>query len=220
MSGLFTGPQSLIPVSVLTGFLGSGKTTVLNHLVRSERISRALVIINEFGAVSLDHDLVARPAEDLAVEMIGGCLCCTIRGDLLATLRDAPWRFSLDGTCWFDRVVIETTGLAAPAPILHTLMTDEHLQTLYRLDGVIATVDAAAGEATLDTQEEAVKQAAIADRILLTKSDLVPPEQRSRLAARLQAFTPAAPIVIATNGKVEPGLLIDAGLYNPETLID
>jgi len=147
MSGLFTGPQSLIPVSVLTGFLGSGKTTVLNHLVRSERMSRALVIINEFGAVSLDHDLVARPAEDLAVEMIGGCLCCTIRGDLLATLRDAPWRFSLDGTCWFDRVVIETTGLADPAPILHTLMADEHLQTLYRLGGVIATVDAAAGEA-------------------------------------------------------------------------
>lgn len=99
-------------------------------------------------------------------------------------------------------------------------MTDEHLQTLYRLDGVIATVDAAAGEATLDTQEEAVKQAAIADRILLTKNDLVPPEQRNRLAARLHALNPAAPIVIATNGKVEPGLLFDAGLYNPETLID
>ena len=220
MSGLFTGPQSLIPVSVLTGFLGSGKTTVLNHLVRSERMSRALVIINEFGTVGLDHDLVARTAEDLVVEMMGGCLCCTIRGDLLATLRDAPWRFSRDGTCWFERVVIETTGLADPAPILHTLMTNEHLQTLYRLDGVIATVDAAAGEATLDTQEEAVKQAAVADRILLTKSDLVPPEQRSRLAARLHALNPAAPIVIATNGKVEPGLLFDAGLYNPETKSD
>lgn len=220
MSALFTGPQSLIPVSVLTGFLGSGKTTVLNHLVQSERMSRALVIINEFGSVGLDHDLVARSTEDLVVEMMGGCLCCTIRGDLVATLRDAPWRFSRDGTCWFDRVVIETTGLADPAPILHTLMTDERLLTLYRLDGVIATVDAAAGEATLDTQEEAVKQAAVADRILLTKSDLVSPRQRSRVAARLAALNPAAPIVIATNGKVEPRLLFDAGLYNPETKSD
>lgn len=220
MSGLFFGAQSRIPVTVLTGFLGSGKTTVLNHLVRSERMSRALVIINEFGTVGLDHDLVARSSEDLVVEMMGGCLCCTIRGDLVAALRGAPWRFSREGTCWFDRVVIETTGLADPAPILHTLMADEHLQTLYRLDGVIATVDAATGEATLDTQEEAVKQAAVADRILLTKSDLVSPVQRSRLAARIQALNPAAPIVIATNGKVEPRLLFDAGLYNPETKSD
>lgn len=220
MSGIFFGAQSRIPVTVLTGFLGSGKTTVLNHLVRSERMSRALVIINEFGTVGLDHDLVVRSSEDLVVEMMGGCLCCTIRGDLVAALRDAPWRFSREGACWFDRVVIETTGLADPAPILHTLMADEHLQTLYRLDGVIATVDAATGEATLDTQEEAVKQAAVADRILLTKSDLVSPVQRSRLAARIQALNPAAPIVIATNGKVEPRLLFDAGLYNPETKSD
>lgn len=220
MSALIFGTQSRIPVSVLTGFLGSGKTTVLNHLVRSERMRRALVIINEFGAVGLDHDLVARSSEDLVVEMMGGCLCCTIRGDLAATLRDAPWRFSRDGACRFDRVVIETTGLADPAPILHTLMADEQLQTLYRLDGVIATVDAATGEATLDMQEEAVKQAAVADRILLTKSDLVSPAQRSRIAARIQALNPAAPIVIATNGKVEPRLLFDAGLYNPETKSD
>ncbi|WP_395337424.1 GTP-binding protein [Novosphingobium sp. BL-8H] len=220
MSVLLTGPQSLIPVSVLTGFLGSGKTTVLNHLVQSERMSRALIIINEFGAIGLDHDLVARSTEDLVVEMMGGCLCCTIRGDLVAALRDAPWRFSRGGTCWFDRVVIETTGLADPAPILHTLMTDERLLTLYRLDGVIATVDAAAGEATLDTQKEAVKQAAVADRILLTKSDLVSPEQRSRLAARLADLNPAAPIVIATNGKVEPDLLFDAGLYDPASQSD
>ena len=115
----------------------------------------------------VDHDLIARSNEDLVVEMMGGCLCCTIRGDLLATLRDAPWRFARQGTCWFDRVVIETTGLADPAPILHTLMTDSHLATLYQLDGVITTVDAATGMATLDAQQEAVKQAAMADRILL-----------------------------------------------------
>lgn len=205
---------------MLTGFLGSGKTTVLNHLVRSERMSRALVTINEFGAVGLDHDLVARSSEDLVVEMLGGCLCCTIRGDLLATLRDAPWRFSRDGTCWLDRVVIETTGLADPAPILHTLMTDERLQTLYRLDGVIATVDAANGSATLDAQEEAVKQAAVADRILLTKTDLVSHEDRRALDVRLHALNPAAPIITTSNGEVDAALLFDAGLYNPETKSD
>jgi len=217
MSQLFAGPQSLIPVSVLTGFLGSGKTTLLNHLVRSPEMNRALVVINEFGAVSLDHDLIARSNEDLVVEMMGGCLCCTIRGDLLATLRDAPWRFARDGTCWFDRVVIETTGLADPAPILHTLMTDDHLATLYRLDGVIATVDAAAGMATLDAQEEAVKQAAMADRILLTKTDLASAEEREAIEARLHALNPAASTIPVVNGAVDPACLFDVGLYNPAT---
>ncbi len=217
MSQLFAGPQSLIPVSVLTGFLGSGKTTLLNHLVCSPEMNRALVIINEFGAISLDHELVARSNEDLVVEMMGGCLCCTIRGDLLATLRDAPWRFAREGTCWFDRVVIETTGLADPAPILHTLMTDNHLTTLYRLDGVIATVDAAVGMATLDAQEEAVKQAAMADRILLTKTDVASAPDRTALEARLRALNPAAPIIPVVDGKVDPAALFDAGLYNPET---
>lgn len=145
------------------------------------------------------------------------CLCCTIRGDLLATLRDAPWRFARDGLCWFDRVVIETTGLADPAPILHTLMTDPNLQTLYRLDGVIATVDAAAGMATLDQQEEAVKQAAVADRILLTKTDLASEDERSNIEARLRALNPASPILAAVNGDIDAAFLFDAGLYNPAT---
>jgi G3E family GTPase len=211
------GPQSLIPVSVLTGFLGSGKTTLLNHLVHSPEMRKALVVINEFGAVSLDHDLIARSSDDLVVEMMGGCLCCTIRGDLLRTLRDAPWRFARDGTCWFDRVVIETTGLADPAPILHTLMTDSHLATLYRLDGVIATVDAATGMATLDAQEEAIKQAAVADRILLTKTDLVSHEERASVERRLRALNPAAPIVAVSNGQADPATLFEAGLYDPST---
>ncbi|WP_343526209.1 GTP-binding protein [Sphingomonas sp.] len=214
---LFSGPEALIPVSVLTGFLGSGKTTLLNQLVRAPQMSRALVIINEFGAVSLDHDLIARSHDDLVVEMIGGCLCCTIRGDLARTLRDAPWRFARDGLCWFDRVVIETTGLADPAPILHTLMTDDRLRTLYRLDGVIATVDAVNGMATLDAQEEAIKQAAVADRILVTKTDLASPEDRQALTERLRTLNPSAPLIVAVNGAVSPDRLFDAGLYNPET---
>lgn len=217
MSGVLTGPQSLIPVSVLTGFLGSGKTTLLNQLVQASEISRALVVINEFGAVSLDHDLIVRSADDLVVEMMGGCLCCTIRGDLLRTLRDAPWRFARDGKCWFDRVVIETTGLADPAPILHTLMTDDQLTSLYRLDGVIATVDAATGMATLDAQEEAVKQAAMADHILLTKTDLACPDERAILESRLGRINPAAPIIAVTQGKIEPSAIFGAGLYDPAT---
>ena len=217
MGLILSGASSLIPVSVLTGFLGSGKTTVLNHLVRDPAMSRALVIINEFGAISLDHDLIARTSEDLVVEMMGGCLCCTIRGDLLRTLRDAPFRFARDGVCWFDRLVIETTGLADPAPILHTLMTDDHLQSLYRLDGVITTVDAATGMGSLDMQEESVKQAAVADRILLTKTDIVSGMEAEALKARLRALNPAAPIILVTNGIVEPARLFDAGIYNPAT---
>jgi G3E family GTPase len=138
-------------------------------------------------------------------------------GDLLRTLRDAPWRFAREGKCWFDRVVIETTGLADPAPILHTLMTDSHLATLYRLDGVIATVDAAAGMATLDAQEEAIKQAAMADRVLLTKTDLASEDERAAIERRLRALNPAAPIIPVRNGQAEFASLFDAGLYDPAT---
>ncbi|NLS29076.1 P-loop guanosine triphosphatase YjiA [Sphingomonas sp. S2M10] len=217
MNGLVAGEQALIPVSVLTGFLGSGKTTLLNHLVRTPEFRRALVIINEFGAVSLDHDLIARSNEDMVVEMMGGCLCCTIRGDLRATLRDAPWRFAREGRCWFDRVVIETTGLADPAPILHTLMTDPQLRTLYRLDGVVTTVDAVNGMATLDTQDEAIRQAAVADRIVLTKIDLLSGDARREIETRLRTINPAAPILPVLQGVVEADRLFDAGLYNPAT---
>jgi G3E family GTPase len=217
LSLILPGDQSLIPISVLTGFLGSGKTTVLNRLVRDPAMYRALVVINEFGAVGLDHELVARSTEDLVVEMIGGCLCCTIRGDLLRTLRDAPFRFSRDGKCWFDRLVIETTGLADPAPILHTLMTDHHLQSLYRLDGVITTVDAATGMATLDAQEESVKQAAVADRMLLTKTDIATGVDIAALETRLRTLNPAAPIYHVIDGGIEAARLFDAGIYNPAT---
>jgi hypothetical protein len=190
MSLILSGDQALIPISVLTGFLGSGKTTVLNRLVRDPAMNRALVVINEFGAVGLDHELVARSDEDLVVEMMGGCLCCTIRGDLLRTLRDAPFRFARDGKCWFDCIVIETTGLADPAPILHTLMTDDRLQTLYRLDGVIATVDAATGMATLDAQEESVKQAAVAGKQRAAWLARAPVQQeRTRVTVTPDAIT-------------------------------
>lgn len=209
--------QSQIPVSLLTGFLGAGKTTILNRLVRNPALAKTLVIINEFGSIGIDHDLLAMSEEDVVVEMSSGCLCCTIRGDLVRTLRDAPWRFARGGVCWFDRVVIETTGLADPAPILHTLMTDERLVTLYRIDGVITAVDAVNGLTTLDTQEESRKQAAVADRLLLTKTDLATPEAAAAVEARLRLLNPGAPLIRTFDGLVEPGRLFDAGLYNPAT---
>ncbi|TYC86701.1 GTP-binding protein [Novosphingobium sp. BW1] len=215
MSGVLSSLDGLIPVSVLTGFLGSGKTTTLNALVRSPEMARARVIINELGEVGLDHDLVAQGHEEVKVEMIGGCLCCAIRGDLLATLRDAPWRFAREGRCWFDRVVIETTGLADPAPILHTLMRDHTLETIYRLDSVIVTVDAVNGAATLNRQEEAVKQAAIADRILLTKTDLVGVPEREALTGWLRSLNPAAPILAVQHGAVAASALFGGGAFDP-----
>lgn len=178
-------------------------------------MAKALVIINEFGSVGIDHDLVTASNEDTVVQMASGCLCCTIRSDLQRTLRDAPWRFARDGKRWFDRVVIETTGLADPAPIIHTLLTDDHIARLYVLDSVITTVDAATAMATLDTQQEAVKQAAIADRILLTKTDLVSEEEANAVIARLARINPAIDPIIALNGQVDASLLLAAALFDP-----
>ena len=211
------GSSRRLPVSVLTGFLGSGKTTVLNYLIQQPALSRTLVLINEFGEIGLDHDLVTHSKDDVVIEMSSGCLCCTIRGDLAKTLREAPGRFARGGELWFDRVVIETTGLADPAPILHTLMTDPAVARRYRLDGVIATVDAVNGSDTLDRQIESVKQAAVADRLLLTKADLADLDVLRRLQESLRVLNPAAPQVIAENGTVDPTLLFDAGLYDPKT---
>lgn len=211
------GSGQRLPISVLTGFLGSGKTTVLNHLLEHPALRRTLVLINEFGEIGLDHDLVTHSSDDVVVEMASGCLCCTIRGDLAKALREAPWRFAREGRLWFDRVIIETTGLADPAPILHTLMTDPAVARRYRLDGVIATIDAANGGGTLDRQIESVKQAAVADRLLLTKTDLVSSDTLSDMQDRLRRLNPAAPQILAPNGVVDPALLLDAGLYDPES---
>ena len=216
-SWILDGPSQRLPVSVLTGFLGSGKTTVLNHLIRQPALSRTLVLINEFGEIGLDHDLVTHSKDDVVIEMSSGCLCCTIRGDLARTLREAPGRFARGGELRFDRVVIETTGLADPAPILHTLMTEPAVVRRYRLDGVISTVDAVNGGDTLDRQIESVKQAAVADRLLLTKTDLVDLDVLCGLQDRLGGLNPAAPQIVAENGVVDPASLFDAGLYDPKT---
>ena len=164
-------PSSLIPVTLLTGFLGSGKTTVLNHVLKQPDMAATAVIVNEFGEIGLDHLLVERSSEDVVL-LNSGCLCCTVRGDIVDTLTNLFVDRVKGKLPCFTRVVIETTGLADPAPILHTLMTDPIVAARYMLDGVVTTVDAVNGAGTLDRQPEAVKQAAVADRLLLTKTDL------------------------------------------------
>ena len=185
--------QVLIPIQVLTGFLGSGKTTLLNYLLQQPEMSRTLVIINEFGTIGLDHLLVTHSTENQEViEISGGCICCNLRSDLKKTLKDIGWRFSREGKKQFDRVLIETTGLADPAPLLHTIMTDEFIAENYQLDSVVATFDAFNGMETLNKHYEAIKQLAIADGIIMTKTDLISDTFLPGIKARLLSINPAA----------------------------
>lgn len=205
-----------IPVSVLTGFLGSGKTTLLSRLLRHPGMADTAVIINEFGEIGLDHHLV-EAAEGEPVVMSSGCLCCTVRNDLVDTLRGLYLKRVRGVVPEFRRVVIETTGLADPAPILHTLMEDPVVETYYSLDSVVTTVDAVHGESQLDAQPESVKQAAVADRLVLTKADLADAAAVANLQARLRRLNPGAPLLTAMQGDVDPGELFNAGLYDPAT---
>jgi G3E family GTPase len=197
-----------IPVTLLTGFLGAGKTTLLNRLLRAPEMAGTAVLINEFGEIGLDHLLVERLDED-TVLLAAGCLCCTIRGDLSRALRDLAQRAQPIARP-LSRVVIETTGLADPAPILQTLMSDPLLLRDYRLDGVVTLVDAVHGMATLDDQPEALRQAAVADRLVITKTDLADP---APLRERLAALNPMAPILM---GEVPAAQLINAGPFSAD----
>ena len=206
---------AVIQVSVLTGFLGSGKTTLLGHLLRQPEFSRTAVIINEFGEVGLDHELI-EASEDSFIELQTGCLCCKIRTDLAQTLQDMLQRRDRGSCPPFDRIVIETSGLADPAPILQTLMTDIGIAGRLVLGGVVTTVDAVNGAGALECEGVSQKQVAVADRLVLTKSDLAG-AARPVLLRRLAELNPAAPVLSADHGRIDPSCLFDAGLYDPDT---
>jgi len=189
-----------IPLTLLTGYLGAGKTTLLNALLADASAGRIAVVVNEFGDVGLDHDLIVGTTEE-TVLLASGCICCTVRGDLVTALEGLLERRARDELA-FERIVIETTGLADPTPILHTLVVTPHLGSQLRLDGVITVCDAVNGAATLDAGFESVQQVAMADLLVLTKTDLAQPFDIVRLERRLAALAPGAKILHARQGKV------------------
>jgi G3E family GTPase len=183
----------MIPVAIVTGFLGSGKTTLIGRILRDPAFARTAVIVNEFGEIGLDHELIASSDETL-LALTTGCLCCAIRSDLVATLLDLQRRREV-GEVGYDRVLIETSGLADPAPILHALMTDHDIMRQHTIDGVVTVVDTLHGGTALDRHPEARRQVALADRLLLSKTDLAEPSVALR--GRLAALNPTAPIGVA-----------------------
>jgi G3E family GTPase len=206
--------SSAIPMTVLTGYLGSGKTTLLKRLLNDPAMAGTAVIINEFGEVGLDDALIEKTDED-TILLPSGCVCCTVRGDLVQALAKLHKQSMWGEIPPIRRVVLETTGLADPTPIVHTLMTDESVYRIYQLDGVVTTVDAQHGLKQLDEQFEPAKQIAIADRIILTKADLASPEDVARLEGRVRALNRSGEILRVVKGDVAPSRLIGLGAHEP-----
>lgn len=206
-----------LPITIITGFLGSGKSTLLSKLLRHPDMNRAAVIVNEFGEVGIDHALLADSTESMTL-LPNGCLCCAVRTDLQDSLRELFIKRRAGEIIDFDRVFIETSGLADPAPIMHSLVSDTMLAAHYRLDGVVTLVDAVNGTQSLATMAEAMKQVAVADRIVITKIDLSSPSQIEALRAQLSLANPQARQLCIERGELDPGEL--SGLSFDRALAD
>tara|TARA_B100000579_G_scaffold417874_1_gene414840 strand:+ start:87 stop:1145 length:1059 start_codon:yes stop_codon:yes gene_type:complete len=203
-----------IPVTVITGFLGSGKTTLLSSILKKKEMQKTAVIINEFGEIGLDHALIEHTDENI-VELQSGCICCTIQGDLNKTLIDLFDKMMNGKVSSFNRILIETTGLANPVPIIHTLMSSIELIRIYSLDGVITVVDSVNGEKTLDLHEESLKQLALAEKIILSKTDIVDKDEIKSLVDRIKEINPVSQIIFSKFGNIPLEEIFGLGAYDP-----
>ena len=205
---------SQISVTVITGFLGSGKTTLLSSILKKKELQKTAVIINEFGEIGLDHALIEHTDENI-VELQSGCICCTIQGDLNKTLIDLFEKMMNGKVSSFNRILIETTGLANPVPIIHTLMSSIELIRIYSLDGVITVVDSVNGEKTLDLHEESLKQLALAEKIILSKTDIIDKDEIKSLIYRIKEINPVSQIIFSKFGNIPLEEIFGLGAYDP-----
>ena len=215
-----TSQTDIIPVTLLTGFLGSGKSTLLTEILSHSEFQNTAVIVNEFGEVGLDGVLIEH-SENQIIEMTSGCLCCTVRGDIRQTLLMLHNKRESGEIPQFDRVVVESTGLADPAPVIHTLMSDRFLEHRFMLGGIVTTVDSANGFVTIEKHKECEKQVAVADRIVITKTDIksieISKEGIDGLRTKLSRLNPTAQIWHRHDGSLKFGNLFDTSLYDPCT---
>jgi G3E family GTPase len=208
-----------VPVTILTGFLGAGKTTLLNRILKEQHGHRIAVIENEFGEEGIDNDLLLQEREEQIVEMNNGCICCTVRGDLVRILNDLRQRRA-SGELAFDRVIIETTGLADPGPVAQTFFLDDEIADAFLLDAVITVVDARHGSQQLDEHKEAVEQVGFADRILMSKVDITPEADREKLRQRLVRINPRAPIRPVNFGDADIADILDIRGFNLNAILE
>jgi len=210
--------EQMVPVTILTGFLGAGKTTLLNRILKEDHGHRIAVIENEFGEVGVDNDILERSDEQI-VEMNNGCICCTVRGDLIRILGELKGRRE-DGSLKFDRVVIETTGMADPGPVAQTFFTDEEIGGYYLLDSILTLVDAKHAGPTLDEFREAQEQVGFADRILMSKTDLVSEDEVKQLSERIRRMNPRAPIKPVHFGNAPIEEVLDLRGFNLNAVLE
>ena len=209
----------MVPVTILTGFLGSGKTTLLNRILQEQHGARIAVIENEFGEVGIDNELLVRDTGERIVEMNNGCICCTVRGDLVRILGELQAKRE-SNTLDFERVIIETTGMADPGPVAQTFFMDEDIGNYYLLDSIITLVDAKHADRQLDDFREAQEQVGFADRILLSKTDLVSAEEHEQLKARLVKINPRAPINAVHFGSTPLADILDIRGFNLNAILE